>query len=178
MTRARSVVVVGLLLVLAGCASGAPASTSEISERVEGTGIAPELVRVVDLDGFDLITQAVGVWGSDGMSALYLAESGGSVMLGSDRVADPTAVPCAELPDAPAEEVRCAVEHDGAQVLLEATGVEPAVLRGAAESVHVPSPGELSALFADLPPMPDAPVERGDLPEGDGAPNNDVGEGG
>lgn len=170
-----------LATVLSACASmaaGAAADPAQIGERVSGTGIAPDLVYVTELDGFDLMTQSVGVWGDDGMSVVYLAGDGRTVILTTARTPDPTAAPCADLAGS-GEPLRCSVEHDGVQVFLEARGLDPATLSAAAEAVRVPSAGELDALFADLPSAPPAPVERGDLPsEGDGAPNNDVGVGG
>lgn len=93
-----------------------------------------------------------------------------------------------------------AVQRDDAVVRVSGTGVDPEVLRAALESVRVPTAEELDTL---LPPAPsstassspgsgtgdgapgtgtdggvEGPVERGDLPPGDGAPDNSVGVGG
>jgi hypothetical protein len=91
-----------------------------------------------------------------------------------------------------------AVERDGAVVRVSSDDVEPGVLRAALESVRVPTVGELDTILPPTaPPSPSAtpaspspwpptaspspspgPVERGDLPPGDGAPDNSVGVGG
>ncbi|WP_125206578.1 MULTISPECIES: hypothetical protein [Isoptericola] len=88
-----------------------------------------------------------------------------------------------------------AVERDGAVVRISSDGVEPDVLRAALESVRVPTVGELDTILPPMtPPSPSgeagspsrppttspspSPVERGDLPPGDGAPDNSVGLGG
>lgn len=170
-----------LALLLAACASG-PASRDSIAEVSEPAGIAADLVYIADVDGFDLIPETVGPFGSDGMSAIW-SRSGGDgyavVTLTTDRIPDPDAVPCDELGEgAGAVELRCGVVVDGVHATLRGEGIDGALLRAVAETVHVPSEGELSRLFAGLP-VPEGPIERGDLPaEGDGAPNNDVGVGG
>lgn len=180
--RTRVVVVPAIALLLAGCGSGEPASPASIAEIAQPAGIAPELVYTADIDGFDLVTQAVGPFGTDGMSAIWTRSGGDDyavVTLTTDRIPDPDAVPCDELGDqAGAAGLRCGVVVDGVHVTLVGEGVDGGRLREIAETVHVPSEGELSRLFAELP-VPDGPTERGDLPaEGDGAPDNSVGPGG
>lgn len=181
--RTRTAVVVPVLvLLLAACGSGELASRASIAEVSEPVGIAAELVYVADADGFDLVTQAVGPFGNDGMSAIWTRADGDDlavVTLTTDRVPDPDAVPCDELRDpSAASELRCGVVVDGIHVTLAGEGVDGARLREIAETVHAPSEGELSRLFAELR-APDGPTERGDLPaEGDGAPDNSVGAGG
>ncbi len=185
--RTRAVAVVPVLaLALAACGSGAPASRASIAEVSEPVGIAAELVYVADVDGFDLVTQAVGPFGNDGMSAIWTRTGGDDyavVTLTTDRLPDPAAVPCDQLDDqlddqADRPELRCEVVVGGAHVTLLGEGVDGDRLREIADTVHVPSEGELSRLFAELR-APDGPTERGDLPaEGDGAPDNSVGEGG
>lgn len=142
-------------------------------------GIAPELVRVTSVDGFDLMTQSVGVLGDDGMSAVYLRRTdGATVALTTARDPAPGVSPCADLPDALGPVLRCHVEHAGTVVQLDGDGVEPSTLRAAGEAARVPTPGELDLLFADVQPVQGPPVERGDLPPGDGAPDNEPGPGG
>ena len=193
MTRVRYVPLVLLAPVLLGlgaCASlggtPAPADADAIAARVQAVGIAPDLVYVTDLDGFDLATQSVGVMGTDGMSATYTRVDGAAmatVTLSTSRPGDPqpdpAPAPCADLPDADAPVLACQVERGEALVRLDAQGVDPATLRAAGEAVRVPGTAELDAVFADVPEELGPPVERGDLPgQGDGAPLDPTGEGG
>lgn len=192
MTRTRYtalLVAVPTVLVLAACAGRAsgttatadPALPADTAARVSAAGIAPDLLYVTDVDGFELATQSVGVVGDDGMSATYVRyddEVVGTVLLTTSRVPDPSAVPCDGLPDSSDAVQRCTVTRGAAHVALEGEGVESATLRAAAEAVRVPRTDELDALLADLP-VPGPPVVRGDLPpEGDGAPLNPTGPGG
>jgi hypothetical protein len=185
--RVVVVLAVPAILALGACAgsakAGEPALSTEIAVRSEPAGIAPELVYVTDVEGFELNTQTVGVMGDDGMSAIYVRyddEALATVMLTTSRDVAPDDVPCAELPDSsePEPVLRCGVKRGDAYIALDGEGVEAAVLRAAAEAVRVPTADELDHLFAEVP-VPEAPVERGDLPsEGDGAPLNEVGVGG
>lgn len=187
MTRTRRAAVVLALpasLLFSACAGlgagGAPAAPAPIAEWSEPAGIAPGLVYVTDVEGFELATQSVGVFGNDGMSAMYTRSGAAlaTVMLTTSR--DPAAdvVLCTELPDSSEPVLRCAAERDGVHILLEGENVEAATLRAAAEAIRVPGEDELDHLFSDVP-TGQAPVERGDLPaEGDGAPLNEVGPGG
>lgn len=176
-------VVPTLALLLAGCGNGSvqPAPRASIAEVAEPFGIAPELVYTADVDGFDLITQAVGPYGSDGFSAIWTRSGGDGfamVMLSTSRTPGDGVVPCEGLEDrADTAELRCEVAVGGVHVTLAGEWVDAARLRKIAESVHVPSEGELSRLFSELRP-PEGPTERGDLPEDGGAPDNSVGEGG
>jgi hypothetical protein len=188
-TRRAAKVLVPVALVLGACAgrsgTGAPPSATPdataIASRMAWVGIAPELVYVTDLEGFDLATQSVGVVGDDGMSAVYVRHGGdtvGTVMLTTSRNPEPSAVACADLPDSVEPVLRCAVERGVAHVVLEGEGVGPTILRAAGEAVREPRPDELPGLFVDLP-TPAPPVERGDLPPGgDGAPMDQPGPGG
>ena len=189
MTRTRRAVVVlavPAVLALAACAGAEggttdPAEAAAIATWSEPAGIAPELVYVTEVDGFELATQSVGVMGDDGMSAIYVRSGGrevGTVMLTTSRDLAPDVVLCPELPDSSEPMLRCAVERGGVHVALDGADVEAATLRAAAEAVRVPGEDELGYLFADVP-RPETPVERGDLPpDGDGAPLNEPGPGG
>jgi hypothetical protein len=169
---------VAVTTLLAACSSE-PASRDAIAARAEPAGIAPELVHVTSVDGFDLMTQSVGVMGSDGMSAVYLRQDdGATLLLTTAREPAPDVAPCADLPDVAEPVLRCVVERADAAVQIDAEGVEPSTLREAGEAVRVPTPGELERLFADVRPVQGPPVERGDLPPGDGAPDNEPGPGG
>ena len=187
MNRPRHSVVVLLVptvLALGACAGrvGAegvtttgPAQPTAIATWSEPAGIAPELVYVTGVEGFELATQSVGVMGDDGMSAIYVRSGGGAVgtvKLTTSRDPAPNVVACAELPDSsgPQPVLRCAVERGDVHVALDGVDVGAATMRAAAEGVRVPSAEELSHLFADVPKA-EVPVERGDLPpNGDGAP--------
>lgn len=190
-TRARYVPVLlapCVVLALGACASlrnGPPADTEAIAERVAFVGIAPELVRITEVDGFDLVTQAVGVYGDDGMSAVWSrvdADGVDLVTLTTSRPSDPPlgepVAACADLSDPGAPGTACEVEHEDAVVRLTGEGVDAGTLRAAAESVRVPRVRDLDRVFADVPRDPGVPVERGDLPEGDRAPDDEPGVGG
>lgn len=173
------------LLTLGACAgsagSGGPADRTAIAAQATPAGIAPELVLVTDIDGFELNPQLVGVMGGDGMSAGY-ARGASRVLLMTWRegdpapVSDPSLVLCSDLPDADQPVLRCAAEHGGVHVVLEGEEVEAGALRAAAAALRVPRADELEELFSNIPKDH---VERGDLPEvGDGAPINEPGAGG
>jgi len=188
MTRARCACLALLTAAVLGACAGVPepADADAIAARVQAVGIAPELVYVTDLDGFDLATQSVGVFGNDGMSATYTRTGGdgfASVTLTTSRTTDPqpdqAPVPCADLDDADGATLACEVERGDALVRLDAEGADAATLRAAGEAVRVPGTGELDEVFADVPAEIGPPVERGDLPqEGDGAPVDPPGAGG
>lgn len=179
------VLVAPVLLALAACAGRAgatptptptstePADPAVVAQRVAPVGIAPDLVYVTDLDGFDLATQSVGVVGDEGMSAAYVRvddDGVATVMLMSARAGQVTGVPCADLPDTAEPPVRCVVDRGAATVLLEGDVVDAATVRAAGAAVRLPYAHELDDLFSELP-TPGPPVQRGDLPpEGDGAP--------
>lgn len=185
--RAAIVLAVPAILALGGCAgsggAGDPALPTAIAAWSEPAGIAPDLVYVTDVEGFELSTQSVGVMGDEGMSATYVRYDGealATVMLTTSRDLTSSDVPCAELPDSSGAEpaLRCAVARGVASVALDGEDVEPATMRAAAEALRVPRVDELDHLFADVQ-VAEAPVERGDLPsEGDGAPFNEPGLGG
>ncbi|TFH69838.1 membrane lipoprotein [Cellulomonas sp. HD19AZ1] len=153
-------------------------SAADVDARLAGAGVARDLVRVTHVDGLAVATQSVGVSGDEGFGAAYVGPDGAQVLLRTSRTADPSAVACADLTDDDVDPPLCGVEHEGVHVTFEGDGVDAATLRAAGEAVRVPSGDELAALVADLPEVGDQPVERGDLPPGDGAPRDDVGEGG
>ena len=185
MVRSRSalaLVVVPVLLLGAcageggaGAGSTQPAAVDDIASQATPAGIAPDLVYVTDVEGFDLAVQSVGVSGDDGFAAINTREGDdrlATVALRTARtsVGDPSVVgPCDELTDTPTT-LLCGVTRDEAFVSLEGTDVDAATLRAAGEAVRVPTVGELAHLFSEVR-VPEGPVERGDLPEdGDGAP--------
>lgn len=195
--------VVGLALLLGGCASGTSgpdaANSETIAERASAVGIAADLVYTTAVDGYDLAPQSVGVGAVDGMSATWFNETTGAMVTIRTDHGELTAASCVEAPlsEAPAEPVTCTDEdgvwhrtgggvHEYIAVregaLIRVTGMNGtprADLLAAAKAVRVPSDAELELLFSDLPTGPAEPVERGDLPEnGDGAPIDPVGPGG
>ncbi|WP_127817713.1 hypothetical protein [Microbacterium sp. CPCC 204701] len=198
-----SALVAFVAVALGGCASAAPgrdaADPDQIAERASAAGIAPELVYITEVDGYDLAPQSVGSGAAGGMSATWFNETTGAmVTIRTDR-GEMTAESCAQTPlwEAPDEPVTCADEEgvwhrsgggvheyivvqDGAAIRV--TGMNnaaPTDLLAAAMAVRVPSDAELELLLSDLPEAPGAPVERGDVPQnGDGAPIDPVGPGG
>lgn len=182
-SRRRVALVVALPLALGACAAGKPAAPEAIAARSEPAGVAAELVYVTDVDGFTLAPQSVGVIGDDGLAAIYTRaedDALASVMIATSREPVPDVIPCTDLPDETPRQAMllCVVVVDDVYVQLSGEQVDVATLRAAAERVRVPSESELAALFAEVEEVR-PPVERGDLPaEGDGAPDNSVGEGG
>ncbi|MET9059735.1 hypothetical protein ABZX99_18140 [Streptomyces antibioticus] len=185
------------LAVACGTETAAGADPAELASRARALGIAPEHVYVTDASGYTLAQQSVGVFGDDGFSAVYVSQKEGKqLQLSVDR-GSMTAESCPEQPvgDSSGTATTCvrdgdfwfrsagerrefAVPKEGFVIHLGGEGVPRDVLREAAENLHRPSADELDAL---LPPATGRgePVERGDLPsEGDGAPDNSVGEGG
>ena len=180
-----------VVVVVSGCASvlgSGPADPSDIAAKAEPQGIAPDLVYVTEIDGFEPNPMSVGVLGNDGFSAMYSGEVDGgfgTVMLTSwhseDPASDPAAEPCADLADTSGPTLSCTVSPaDDVVVLLAGDNVDAALLRDAGAAVRVPTSEELDVLFSDAPPpLTGDPVERGDLPEvGDGAPRDAPGAGG
>ncbi|NLP85186.1 hypothetical protein HF576_15165 [Microbacterium sp. CFH 90308] len=200
---ALSVAVAVVAVSLGGCASAMPgtdvADPDTIAARASAVGIAPELVYTTEVDGYDLAPQSVGTGAADGMSATWFNQATGAMLtIRTDR-GELTAASCAEIPlwDASDAAVTCTEEdgiwhrsgggvheyvtvRDGALIMVTGMNNVPSEdLLAAAEAVHVPSGAELELLFSDLPKVPAAPVERGDLPDnGDGAPIDPVGPGG
>jgi catechol 2,3-dioxygenase-like lactoylglutathione lyase family enzyme len=177
---ALAAVAAGTVVALAGCARPPePADPAAVAEHVASVGVAPELVHVLDLDGFELVPQSVGVSGTDGMSAAYVRTDDAGVatiMLTTDRGG--AGEPCETLPDAGRSTYTCSATRGEATVRLEGADVDAATMREAAGSVRVPTTAELDELFATVQGA-GGTVERGDLPEaGDGAPVDPTGAGG
>ncbi len=175
------------------------ADLDSIAQVVNGSGIAPELVFTTDVEGYDLAPQSVGSGAAAGMSATWFNNSTGAMVTLRSDAGELTKSLCATTPlwNSPGEAVTC-TQDDGIwhrsggdmheyvavrdDALIWITGMNnagQADLLTAAKNVHVPSESELELLFSDAPEMPEAPVERGDLPEnGDGAPIDPTGPGG
>ncbi|MER6349417.1 hypothetical protein ACWC10_31560 [Streptomyces sp. NPDC001595] len=187
-------------VLLTGCGEeGKAADPAEIASRAQALGIAPEHVYTIAADGFTVAQQSVGVHGGDGFSAVYVSQSAGAqIQLRVDRT-EMTASTCPEQPvgDTSGGTTECerdgdawyrssgdqreyAVPKDGHVVRVSGgPGVGRDVLREAALDAHQPTTEELDTLLPEAGGDGSEPVERGDLPpEGDGAPDNEVGVGG
>ncbi|TDC49170.1 hypothetical protein E1212_18925 [Jiangella ureilytica] len=165
----RWVVPLGVVTV-AACGSAA-ADADELASRAAAIGVDPDVVYAVALDGFEPVSQSVGVSGDAGFSTAYVSAEGGVVMLTTDP-RGATSTGCGVS----GEQQECVAVHDGVAVTLTAPAgvVDEDALRAAVAGAHPPSSEELAALFASMPADGGdggGPVERGDLPaEGDGAP--------
>ncbi|WP_067140103.1 hypothetical protein [Microtetraspora malaysiensis] len=184
------------LLAAAACGTGASYSQALI-DRARAQGTAPDLIYAVEIPGFELAEQSVGVVGEDGFGAVYTSPPGRQVELRVNRGTFGDAV-CAETPifDAePGSAVTC--DHDEAGWYRSGGGRhEYVAVRGDHLIRLVGRPGEVArdalksavagarnavgdgTSTGDGSPPP-SPVQRGDLPtHGDMAPDNHVGPGG
>ncbi|MGW7482465.1 hypothetical protein ACWGH8_28175 [Nonomuraea muscovyensis] len=167
-----------LALVLVPACGVDPALSASAIDRAVRQGVAPDLMYVVRLPGYELAEQSVGVVGEEGFGAFYTSSEGGRVELRIERGAYTCSGTCERdgngwytVRDGRQEYV--AVRGGFHLRLISDVGqVDRSVLRDAAEGAHrAPSTG--------TPSPPPSPVERGDLPSpGDGAPDNSVGPGG
>ncbi|MFD9950754.1 hypothetical protein ACFWYW_37510 [Nonomuraea sp. NPDC059023] len=173
----RSLLSLLALIVLSGCGSSATLSQAVIDQAAR-QGVAPELMYVVELPGFELAEQSVGAVGDDGFGAVYTSTDGRQVELRVDRPPYRCVGTCERDGDG------WYTEHEGNQeyvavraghyvrLVCQAGQVDRAVLKRAAE-------GARPAVGDGTPSPPPGPVERGDLPRnGDGAPIQRTGPGG
>lgn len=180
--------------------SDAPATEEQIAEAAQAWGAAPRYVLTTSAAGFEAVPIAAGVLGSDGFSLQFSGGSGRTFMLsavegsmtagdcgegtvmdvGGGEVGGP--VTCTKEGGAFRRTAGDAEEYvvlcDGALVRVSGSAADHEVLREAAANIRPPTSGELAALVAGTPRDQGPPVERGDLPPGDGAPDNSVGAGG
>ncbi|MFF4776377.1 hypothetical protein ACFY05_26305 [Microtetraspora fusca] len=192
---AAVVLSVGLLTV-AACGTGAPYSQALI-DRARAQGSAPDLIYGVEVPGFELAEQSVGVIGEEGFGAVYASPSGARVELRVDRGTFGDAL-CTETPifDAePGSAVTCDRDEVGwyrsgggrheyvavrGDHLIRLVGQIEEVARDALKSAVAGARnavGDGTATGDGSPPP--SPVQRGDLPtHGDMAPDNHVGPGG
>ncbi|MGI5487808.1 hypothetical protein [Microtetraspora malaysiensis] len=183
------------LLAVAACGTGAPYSQALI-ERARAQGTAPDLIYAVEVPGFELAEQSVGVIGDDGFGAIYTS-AGRRVELRVNRGTFDDAV-CAETPifDAePGSAVTCDRDEAGwyrsgggrqeyiavrGDHLIRLVGQTGDVARDALKSAVAGARnavGDGTSTGEGSPPP--SPVQRGDLPtHGDMAPDNHVGPGG
>lgn len=218
---------VGLALTAAGCGSElAPTSPSgpadpepggtepaerepvapELAERAHQAGLEPDLVYVVDVDGYRRAAGGTGPYGDSGFQDIYVSSSGSDIRLTVERAAlDDDGCPGLPIPAAEpvAAVVTCVNDGGGwertsgdrqeyARVdggrLVRVSGRTDAttmdLLRSAATDAHPATADELDELLPAGPAgdgrdSSGGGVARGDLPAtGDGAPDNSVGPGG
>ncbi|MFE2977123.1 hypothetical protein [Streptomyces sp. NPDC059258] len=174
---------------------------AELEARASAAQLVTDHVWVTEAAGYALARPSVGVLGDDGFDSAYTEPEGGQIQLSVERLphadADCTDGPAAGSDREPV--VTC--ERDGEQwyratesghayaqeqgdLVITVSGerekVDRATLRSAARAAHRADDYELDQV---LPSAEEGsgrqPVERGDLPpEGDGAPNNEVGASG
>ncbi|MFG1943968.1 hypothetical protein [Nonomuraea sp. NPDC048826] len=180
-------------LAVSACGTQGVLSQTAIDQAL-GQGADPALIYVVDLPGYELQEQSVGVVGDEGFGAFYVSPDGKQVQLRVDRGAFDDAA-CWERPvtdtDPTDASVRCV--RDDVGWYREAAGRhEYIAVKGDAflllagkftdvnrETLKTAIAGARQAAVTATPSPPRTPVERGDLPTtGDGAPNNEVGPGG
>lgn len=185
--------------------SDAPASLEEIAAAADRWGSAPQHVLTTSAAGFEAVPIAAGVYGADGFSLVFGAPAGGAFLLtavggamSADDCADGavTDVSGGEL-DGPVtctpedgafrrtagEAEEYVVVRDDVLVRISGSAADHDALHEAAGNVRVPTHDELDALVEGTPSDPGGTggtggTERGDLPPGDGAPDNSVGAGG
>ncbi|MFI7132333.1 hypothetical protein ACIBQ1_42115 [Nonomuraea sp. NPDC050153] len=68
----------------AGCGSGTALSRAAM-DQARRQGVAPDLMYVVDLPGFELAEQSVGAVNEEGFGAFYTAPDGRRVEMRIDR---------------------------------------------------------------------------------------------
>jgi hypothetical protein len=80
-----AVVVAVDLAVLASRGAEAPPLSDAVIERLAAQGVDPDLVYTVELPGYELAEQSVGVVGGEGFQAIYFSPEGRQVELTVDR---------------------------------------------------------------------------------------------
>jgi hypothetical protein len=175
----RRVVIVFLSLgLLSGCGSGSALSQSVI-DQARRQGAALDLMYVVDLPGYELAEQSVGVVGEEGFGAFYSSPGGRQVEMRIDCGPYKCTGTCERdgngwytVQDGRQEYVAVRERHH-LRLISDVGQVDRRVLKEAAEGAR-PVVGD-----GGTPAPPPSPVERGDLPKnGDGAPVQSTGPGG
>jgi hypothetical protein len=177
MSRRVAVVVLALAL-LSGCGSGS-AMSQAVLDQARRQGVAPDLMYVVELPGYELAEQSVGVVGEEGFGAFYTSPDGKRVEMRVEHGPYTCSGTCDRdgngwytVKDGRQEYVAVRDGHH-LRLISDFGQVDRRVLKEAAEGAR-PAVGD-----GGTPAPPRSPVERGDLPEnGDGAPINPTGPGG
>lgn len=196
---ALAVIAVGLAAGLsapAGRRADPPPLSDAVMDRLAAQGVAPDLVYTVELPGYELADQSVGVVGDEGFGASYVSPDGRQVELTVDR-GQPDDGMCTGTPighaDPPSPPTTC--ERDGTGWYRAGGGRHEYVAVRGDHTLRLNAPiadvdrATLDAAVTNARPVTreasetSAPSssrpERGDLPAtGDGAPNNTVGPGG
>ncbi|MCX5399646.1 hypothetical protein [Streptomyces sp. NBC_00102] len=183
----------------AGATSEAP-DHAELVARATALQTRTDRVYVTEIPGFTLATQSVGVLGDDGFGSSYTDKHGHVVQLGVER-ADYSPADCGKKPVSDGSAGYTVCEREGERwysetalgrayartegdlvvtVSAELAAADRDTLRAAADAAHLADDAELDEILPPLGQAPGSqPIERGDLPpEGDGAPNNEVGASG
>ena len=166
------------------------------TRRRAAQGVAPDLVYTVELPGYELAEQSVGVIGDEGFGASYVSPDGRQAELTVDRRQSDDGM-CTETPirhaDTPSPPTTC--ERDGIGWYRAGGGRhEYLAVRGdhtlrlnapiadvdrATLGAAVTNARHVTRAASETTAPSSSPPERGDLPAtGDGAPNNTVGPGG
>ncbi|MGW1464814.1 hypothetical protein ACWCPT_10775 [Streptomyces sp. NPDC002308] len=185
----------------AGAGGASPAADvpdhAELEARATALQTRADRVYITEVAGYTLATQSVGVLGDDGFGSSYTDKNGHVIQLGVER-ADYSPADCNKKPVSDGSAGYTVCEREGeswysatalghayartegdVSVTVSAglPGVDRATLREAAEAAHLADDAELDRILPPLGQAPGSqPIQRGDLPpEGDGAPNNEVG---
>lgn len=178
----------------------------ELAERAHQAGLEPDLVYVVDVDGYSRAAGGTGPYGDSGFQDIYVSSSGSDIRLTVERGAlDAAGCPGLPIPAAepPGAAVTCSDDGEGWERtsgdrqeyarldggrLVRVSGRTDAttmdLLRSAATDARPATADELDDLLPSGPTGGGSDgsgggVTRGDLPTtGDGAPDNSVGPGG
>ncbi|GLW23579.1 hypothetical protein DI270_015450 [Microbispora triticiradicis] len=183
-------------LACLGACGSVTASSGVDMDHLRELGVAPDLVYLVDLPGYEMAEQSMGGVGEEGFGVFYTAPGGRQVELRVDRGAfdddmcRSTPINLATPPDAL---VLCIHDEVGwyrmagdrheyvaprGDVLIKLSGGVTDVSRAALKAAVAGARRATGDRKAGTAP-PRVPVERGDLPTvGDGAPDNEVGPGG
>jgi hypothetical protein len=181
------------LVAFAGRDSGASLPEADLG-RIRAQGVAPDLIYLVDVPGYTLAEQSLGVVNEEGFGAIYSSPEGRTVELRVDRGAFGDDV-CADKPvhNAAVPPVTCERDEVGwyrtagdrheyivvrGDHFIRLNGMLNEVTRETLKAA-VAGARPVTSDGTGAPEPPRTPVERGDLPTvGDGAPNNEVGPGG
>ncbi|MFI6316243.1 hypothetical protein ACIBG8_01920 [Nonomuraea sp. NPDC050556] len=137
-------------------------------------GVAADLIYLVELPGFTLNEQSVGVVGDEGFGAVYTADGGSRVVelrIDRDTACEPDGSGWYRSGGGRQEYTAVRGDHF-IRLTAELGDVDRATMKAAVE-------GARNVKVRGTPSPSPPPVRRGDLPvTGDGAPVNNVGAGG